>query len=90
MRLEAVTFDVADAAGVAAFSAGPSSGKSSPGTALRSYRVTTRRSGFASSPPPGTEQVGRPWLHLHLTSDSLDHQRRTVELALHLGGGHVA
>ena len=36
-----------------------------------------------------TRQVGRPRLHLHLTSSSLEHQRRTVETALRLGGRHL-
>jgi len=36
-----------------------------------------------------TEQVGRPRLHLHLTSSSLEHQQRTVAMALRLGGRHI-
>lgn len=36
-----------------------------------------------------TEQVGPRQLHLHLTSDSPEHQRRTVEEALRLGARHL-
>ena len=36
-----------------------------------------------------TKQVSPPRLHLHLTSSSLEHQRRTVEMALRLGGRHI-
>jgi hypothetical protein len=34
-------------------------------------------------------QVGPRQLHLHLTSTSLEHQQRTVETALRLGGRHI-
>ena len=36
-----------------------------------------------------TVQVGPRQLHLHLTSTSLEHQQRTVETALRLGGRHI-
>ena len=88
MLLEAVTFDVTDAPAAAAFWA-----------ALLDRDVLTRSDGaflpgddaqiglrFVSSQ---TGQVGRPRLHLHLTSSSLEHQRRTVETALRLGGRHL-
>jgi hypothetical protein len=41
---------------------------------------------FVSSP---AEKVGPNRMHLHLTSDSLDDQRHTVETVLRLGGGHL-
>jgi hypothetical protein len=88
VRLEAVRFEVADAPAAAAFWAG-----------LLDREVRTE-SGGAMVPGDGTqvglrfvtsqtEQVGRPRLHLHLTSSSLEHQRRTVETALRLGGRHI-
>ena len=88
VRLEAVRFDVADALAAAAFWA-----------ALLDREVRTE-SGGALVPGDETqvglrfvtsqaEQVGRPRLHLHLTSSSLEHQRRTVETALRLGGRHL-
>ena len=36
-----------------------------------------------------TEQVGPQRLHLHLTSTSVEDQRRTVETVLRLGGRHI-
>ena len=88
LRLEAVRFDVADALATAAFWAGllarevrtESGGALVPGDRTQvGLRFVTSR----------TEQVGRPRLHLHLTSSSLEHQRRTVETALLLGGRHI-
>jgi hypothetical protein len=88
VRLEAVRLEVADALVVAAFWA-----------ALLDREVRTESSGalvpgdetqvglrFVTSQ---TEQVGRPRLHLHLTSNSLEHQRTTVDTALRLGGRHI-
>jgi hypothetical protein len=88
VRLEAVRFEVADPPAVAAFWAGlldrdvrpESGGASVPGDETQ---VGLR---FVMSQ---TEQVGRPWLHLHLTSSSLDDQQRTVETALRLGGRRI-
>ena len=88
LRLEAVTFDVTDAAAVAAFWAGllgrvivtESGGAFLPGD---DTQVGLR---FVTSQ---TEQVGRPRLHLHLTSSSLEQQRRTVDTALRLGARHI-
>ena len=85
LRLEAVTFEVADAAAVAAFWAGllgrevltESGGAFLPGD---NRQVGLR---FVTS---DSEQVGPRQLHLHLTSGSLEHQQRTVETALRLGG----
>jgi catechol 2,3-dioxygenase-like lactoylglutathione lyase family enzyme len=88
LQLEAVTFDVTDAAAVAAFWARllgrevltESGGAFLPGD---NTQVGLR---FVTS---DTEQVGPRRLHLHLTSSSLEHQRRTVEMALRLGGRHI-
>jgi hypothetical protein len=84
VRLEAVRFEVSDALGVANFWA----------TLLGREVRTEARGAFV----PGdqmqvglrfvtsqTEPIGRPRLHLHLTSSSLEDQRRTVETALRLG-----
>ncbi|MBO0865272.1 MAG: hypothetical protein J2P16_09400 [Mycobacterium sp.] len=87
LRLEAVAFEVADAAAVAAFWAGlldrevriESGGAFLPGdTTQVGLRFVTCDS----------EQVGPRRLHLHLTSGSLEHQQRTVQMALRLGGRH--
>jgi hypothetical protein len=85
VRLEAVTFEVADADAVAAFWA-----------RLLDRRILTEPGGvlvpgdelqvglrFVTA---GREQVGPRRLHLHLTSSSPEHQQRTVETALGLGG----
>jgi catechol 2,3-dioxygenase-like lactoylglutathione lyase family enzyme len=88
LRLEAVTFDVTDAVAVAAFWAGllgrevltESGGAFLPGDKTQ---VGLR---FVTS---DTEQVGPRRLHLHLTSGSLEHQQRTVEMALRLGGRRI-
>jgi hypothetical protein len=88
LRLEALTFDVADALAVAAFWGELLNRevRVESGGALVPGDETQIGLRFISSE---TEQVGRPWLHLHLTSNSLEHQRRTVETALRLGGRHV-
>lgn len=88
MRLQAVTFDVADASAVAAFWAGlldrdvlvESHGALVPGDEMQ---VGLR---FVSS---DTEQIGPRLLHLHLTSSSPADQQRTVETVLRLGGRHI-
>lgn len=88
LRLEAVTFDVADAAAVASFWARlldrvvlkESGGALVPGDEIQ---VGLR---FVSS---DNEQVDRARLHLHLTSSSLEDQQRTVETALRLGGRRI-
>jgi glyoxalase superfamily protein len=87
-RLQAVTFDVADARALAAFWAGlldrdvlvESGGALVPGD---EREVGLR---FVTS---ATEQVGPRRLHLHLTSNSLEDQQRTVETVLRLGGRHI-
>src|SRR4051794_9246593 len=88
VRLEAVRFDVADALAVAAFWAGllGREVRAEPGGALVPGDKTQVGLRFVTS---RTEQVGRPRLHLHLTSSSLEHQRRTVETALRLGGRRI-
>ena len=88
LRLEAVTFEVADADAVAAFWAGlldrqilaEPGGVLVPGDKLQ---VGLR---FVTS---DSTQVGPRRLHLHLTSSSPEHQQRTVETALRLGGRHI-
>lgn len=88
LRLEAVTFEVADAHAVEAFWAGlldrqilaEPGGVLVPGDELQ---VGLR---FVTS---DSEQVGPRRLHLHVTSSSLEHQQRTVDTALRLGGRHL-
>jgi hypothetical protein len=88
LRLEAVTFEVADAPAVATFWAqllardvvGEPAGALLPGDETQ---VGLR---FVTS---ATEQVGPPRLHLHLTSSSLEDQSRTVDRALRLGARHL-
>ena len=88
LRLEAVTFDVADATAVAAFWAGLLDREvlTEPGGALVPGDKTQVGLRFVTS---DTLQVGPRQLHLHLTSTSLEHQQRTVETALRLGGRHI-
>jgi catechol 2,3-dioxygenase-like lactoylglutathione lyase family enzyme len=88
LRLEAVTFEVTDAAAVAAFWAG-----------LLRREILEEDDGALVPGDPGqvglrfvtsdSEQVGPRRLHLHLTSTSLEDQRQTVESALRLGGHHL-
>ena len=88
LRLEAVTFEVADADAVAAFWAGlldrqilaEPGGVLVPGDKLQ---VGLR---FVTS---DSKQVGPRRLHLHLTSSSPEHQQGIVETALRLGGRHI-
>lgn len=85
VRLEAVSFDVADASAAATFWAGlldreivrQSDAALVPGD---QRQVGLR---FVTSE---IEHIGRPRLHLHLTSRSLQDQLQTVEAALQLGG----
>jgi len=88
LRLQAVTFDVANAIEAAAFWAGlldrevvmESDATLLPGDERQvGLRFITSKA----------ERVGRPRLHLHLTSNSLEDQRRTVETALRMGGRHL-
>ena len=88
LRLEAVTFEVADVPAVAAFWAGLLDREvlEEPGGALVPGDRTQVGLRFVTS---DTKQVGPRRLHLHLTSSSLEHQQRTVETALRLGGRHI-
>jgi catechol 2,3-dioxygenase-like lactoylglutathione lyase family enzyme len=88
LRLDAVTFDVRDAAPVAAFWAGllGREVRTEPGGAFLPGDDTQVGLRFVTT---GTDQVGRPRLHLHLTSGSLEDQQRTVAQALRLGGRHL-
>jgi hypothetical protein len=88
LRLEAVRFQVADPLAVAAFWAGLLGReiRAEPGGALVPGDKTQVGLRFVTS---RTEQVGRPRLHLHLTSSSLEQQRRTVDTALRLGARHI-
>nr|WP_198423753.1 VOC family protein [Microlunatus antarcticus] len=87
MHLEAVTFDVADVSSAAVFWAGLLEREvvPEPGAALLPGDATQVGLRFVTSE---TERVGRPRLHLHLTSSTPEDQRRTIETALRLGGRH--
>jgi catechol 2,3-dioxygenase-like lactoylglutathione lyase family enzyme len=88
VRLEAVTFDVADVSEVAAFWA-ELLGRdvvAEPRGALVPGDGTQVGLRFAAS---DTEQLGRPRLHLHLTSTSPEDQHRIVDTVLRLGGRHL-
>jgi hypothetical protein len=86
--LEAVTFEVADVAPVADFWAGLLQREileEDNGALLPGDRAQVGLRLVASH----TEQVGARRLHLHLTSTSLEDQRRTVESVLRRGGHHL-
>jgi hypothetical protein len=88
LGLEAVTFEVADVPPVAAFWAGLLQREileEDNGALLPGDRAQVGLRLVASH----TEQVGARRLHLHLTSTSLEDQRRTVESVLRLGGHHL-
>lgn len=88
LRLVAVRFDTHDPSALAAFWAGllrreivgEESGTLLPGVGTQ---IGLR---FVASP---TAKLGLNCLHLHLTSSTLDDQRRTVETSLALGGRHL-
>jgi catechol 2,3-dioxygenase-like lactoylglutathione lyase family enzyme len=88
LRLQAVGFEVTDAASVAAFWAGLLGREvvTESGGAFLAGDTTQVGLRFVTS---DTEQVGPRRLHLHLTSGSLEHQQRIVETALRLGGRHI-
>jgi catechol 2,3-dioxygenase-like lactoylglutathione lyase family enzyme len=88
LRLQAVAFDVADAIEAAAFWAGLLDREvvTEPGATFLPGDDRQVGLRFVTSE---AERVGRPRLHLHLTSTSLEDQRRTVETALRLGGRHL-
>ena len=87
-RLEAVSFDVADPPASAAFWAGllGRQALTESGSVLVPGDKTQIGLRFVTS---DTEPVGRPRLHLHVTSNGLEDQLRTVETALRLGGRHL-
>lgn len=88
LRLEAVAFDVAAPAAVAAFWAGLLDREVVPEAhgALVPGDKTQVGLRFVTS---DTEQLGPRRLHLHLTSSSIAQQQRTVETALRLGGRRI-
>jgi len=88
LQLEAVAFEVADAAAVAAFWAEllHRELREEAGGALVPGGPTQVGLRFLTS---DSDQIGPRRLHLHLTSTSLEHQQRTVESALRLGGRHI-
>ena len=88
LRLDAVTFEVADADAVAAFWAGLLDRQilAEPGGVVVPGNEVQVGLRFATS---HSEQVGPQRLHVHLTSSSPEHQQRTVETALRLGGRHI-
>jgi hypothetical protein len=88
LRLEAVTFEVADADAVAAFWAGLLDRQilAEPGGVLVPGDKVQVGLRFVTS---DSKQVGPRRLHLHLTSSSPEHQQQTVETALRLGGRHI-
>ncbi|MEV6281820.1 VOC family protein [Kribbella sp. NPDC051770] len=88
LHLEAVVFDVADAAATAAFWAGllDREVRPEPSGALVPGNETQVGLRFVTS---DTVQIDPRQLHLHLTSTSLDDQQRTVATALRLGGRHL-
>ncbi len=87
LRLEAVAFDVADAFAAAAFWAGLLDREvvTEVGAALVPGDQTQVGLRFVTSE---RRRVGRPRLHLHLTSSRPDDQQRTVARVLSLGGHH--
>src|SRR3954451_1234493 len=88
LRLQAVTFEVADVSVVAAFWAELLDRQvlTEPGGALLPGDQRQVGLRFVTS---DTEQLGPRRLHLHLTSNRPEDQQRTVETALRLGGRHL-
>ena len=88
IRLEAVTFEVPDAAPVAAFWTAllGREVRPEPGAVLVPGDPTQVGLRFVTSE---SAQVTPRRLHLHLTSDSPEQQRRTVHRVLELGGSHL-
>lgn len=88
LRLEALTFDVTDVPAVASFWAGLLDREiyADPAGAMVPGDETQVGLRFLAS---DTAQAGPRRLHLHLTSDEVQHQQRTVETALRLGGRHI-
>lgn len=88
MRLEAVTFDVADVPAVASFWADLLGREivEESGSALLPGDETQVGLRFVGS---DMDEVGPRRLHLHLTSSTVEDQQRTVETVLRLGGRHI-
>ncbi len=88
LRLVAVSFDAEDPAGVAAFWAGVLARdmvREASGALLAGDETQVGLRFVAAA----TVKSGQNRLHLHLTSTTLEGQRRTVDTALGLGGRHV-
>ena len=88
LQLDAVAFDVADASSAALFYAGllDRDVANEAGAALVQGDRTQVGLRFVTS---DRRRLGRPRVHLHLTSSSLANQQRTVAKALRLGGRHL-
>jgi hypothetical protein len=86
--LQAVTFDVVDPLAAADFWGGllERDVVPEPGGAFVPGDTTQLGLRFVACE---TAQVGRPRLHVHLTSESQEEQERTVQTALRLGGRHL-
>lgn len=88
LQLEAVSFDVPEALEAAAFWAvllDRNAIFESTGALLPSTETQVGLRFITSAAP----QIGPRQLHLHVTSESLEHQQQTVERALHLGARHL-
>jgi predicted enzyme related to lactoylglutathione lyase len=89
-RLFALCFDANDPRGLARFWSGVLGWEAvddpPDGIALLPSDDTGFRIRFRGTPEP---KIGRNWMHLHLTSSSLDNQQSTVTRALALGGRHL-
>ena len=88
VRLVAVSFDAQDPPALAAFWAGVLGREvvGEAGGAVLSGDDTQVGLRFVAAT---TAKAGQNPLHLHLTSSTLDEQRRTIDTALALGGRHV-
>lgn len=88
LQLDAVAFNVADASAAASFYAGLLGRDvvDEAGAALVQGDRSQVGLRFVTSEQ---RRLGRPRVHLHLTSSSVEDQRRTVAKALRLGGRHL-
>src|SRR4249919_3025524 len=88
VALAAVAFDADDPARLASFWSGVLGRRTvdEPNGALLPGDETQVGLRFIAA---ATERSGQNRLHLHLTSSTLEHQRRTVETVLDLGGRHL-
>lgn len=89
-RLYAISFDAGDPAGLGRFWAGmlgwATEDEPRGGVVIGPAGDTGFRIWFPPSPAPKT---GPNRSHLELTSDTAEHQQRTVQRALDLGGRHI-